>query len=94
MMNEMGNNPLILVISESRKSNLPIILSFFFGFSIRFLIGRNFGLRKVKLKSYFVMAGLHYGLKVDYSSFYRLNLPLMLQIIRRHLRLQALTYRV
>lgn len=68
ILNEMEYNPHISLISDFRKSKLPVIWIFFLGVIIRCLTGRNFGLNKAKLQLYFVMDGLYYGLKVDYAS--------------------------
>lgn len=68
MLNEMKHNPSILVISDFQKSILPIIWSFFFGVTIRCLMGWNSRLSQVKLKLYFVMVSLYYRLKVHYAS--------------------------
>ncbi|CAH1448792.1 unnamed protein product [Lactuca virosa] len=68
ILNEMGYNPPISVISDFRKSKLPILWSFFFGVMIHCLTGRNSSLDKAKLQLYCVMVVLYYGLKIDYDS--------------------------
>lgn len=70
MLNEMGNQPSLSIVSHFKKSNIPGVWSFLFGITLRCLTGRSFGLDKAKLKFYTIMDGLYYGLNVDYSSLF------------------------
>ena len=69
MFNEMGHHPTLSVVSHFKKSNLPEVCRFFFGFILRCLARRIFGLDKAKLKFYTIIVGLYYGLNVVYASF-------------------------
>lgn len=57
MLNEMGYNPPITLISAFRKFNLPSMWCFLFGVFIRCLTGRNYGLyrEKLQLHSYIII---------------------------------------
>ena len=74
MFKEMGHQPTLTAISHFKKSSLPCVWGFLFGIVMRCLTRRSSGLDKAKLEVYFVMAGLYYGLNVDYASFIRNNL--------------------
>lgn len=64
----MGYIPPISIVSIFKKSAILIIWNFFFGVTLRCLMGRSSGINKAKLQFYSIMAGLYYGLKVYYAS--------------------------
>lgn len=68
MFNEMGHQPTLTNISHFKKLSLPCVLSLRFRIVLRCLIGRSIGLDKAKLEVYLVVAGIYYGLNVDYAS--------------------------
>lgn len=49
MFNEMGYQPLILLLSSFKKSNIPRVWNLFFGVTLLCFIGSSTGMDKAKL---------------------------------------------